>query len=332
MPYTRHPGFSASPVFFPVMAMCAACWILSYAYSIGYPVDAEISATPLWEVICHLSPGKEWTYLMGMAFTAAGAFLLQRMNYVLMLIRENSRLPFLVYVLAISTNPDFFPLKSTSLGVFCLIFALYQLFSSYRDPNAREKAYLSALFIGLGSLLWVHLLWFLPLFWIGMFQLRCLSLRTFLASLLGVGTIYWFLFGLCFWTGDYTQFIVSFSHLFEVRFLAADGIVLRDWIHLFYMAFLTILAFLNIWANRWDNSLRSREYLTFLIAMSVWSSYLYFMYEQVSEEFMMAACVPASLLIAHFFSMKKGKMMKILFYLTLIILFGNFFNCIWNFL
>jgi hypothetical protein len=69
-----------------------------------------------------------------------GAFLLHRANYVLVLIREKTMLPFLFYVLFISTNPDFFPLKSTSVGVFCLILAIYQLFTTYHDPGAREKA------------------------------------------------------------------------------------------------------------------------------------------------------------------------------------------------
>ena len=54
---------------------------------------------------------------------AGGAFLVHRVNYALMLIREKTLLPFLFYALLTSTNPDFFPLKSTSVGVFCLILA-----------------------------------------------------------------------------------------------------------------------------------------------------------------------------------------------------------------
>ena len=70
---------------------------------------------------------------------AGGAFLVHRVNYALMLIREKTLLPFLFYALLTSTNPDFFPLKSTSVGVFCLILALYQLFTSYHDPTLRIR-------------------------------------------------------------------------------------------------------------------------------------------------------------------------------------------------
>lgn len=91
---------------------------------------------------------------------AGGAFLVHRVNYALMLIREKTLLPFLFYALLTSTNPDFFPLKSTSVGVFCLILALYQLFTSYHDPDATDKAYNASLIISIGSLLWIHILWF----------------------------------------------------------------------------------------------------------------------------------------------------------------------------
>ena len=43
-----------------------------------------------------------------------GAFFVHRANYALMLIREKSYLPFLFYALFISTNPDFFPLKTST--------------------------------------------------------------------------------------------------------------------------------------------------------------------------------------------------------------------------
>ena len=46
---------------------------------------------------------------------------------------------------------DFLPLKSTSVGVFCLILAIYQLFTSYHDPGAKSKAYNASLLIGIGS-------------------------------------------------------------------------------------------------------------------------------------------------------------------------------------
>ena len=225
-----------------------------------------------------------------------------------------------------------FPLKSTSVGVFCLILAIYQLFTTYHDPGAREKAYSAALLIGIGSLLWVHLLWFLPLFWLGMYNFRSLTSRTFIASLLGVATVYWFLLGWCVWQRDFTLFNVPFSTLFKVRLLATDGIVLLDWISIMAIALLTVVASLNIVMHDTEDSLRSRQFLSFLIAMSVWAFSLYFLYEQASEEFLETACVPASILIAHFFTVTRGKIVFWSFFTTVAVLVATLFIRIWNFL
>ena len=83
-------------------------------------------------------PGKEFTYIIGMALMFGGAFLLHRANYVLVLIREKTMLPFLFYVLFISTNPDFFPFEIDFGRCFLPDSAIYQLFTTYHDPGARE--------------------------------------------------------------------------------------------------------------------------------------------------------------------------------------------------
>ena len=170
------------------------------------------------ECLCLVLPGKLFTYLIGFLLMAGGAFLVHRVNYALMLIREKTLLPFLFYALLTSTNPDFFPLKSTSVGVFCLILALYQLFTSYHDPDATDKAYNASLIISIGSLLWIHILWFLPLFWLGMYNFRTLNIRTFVASLFGILTVYWFVFGWCVWEWDFTAFTIPFTSLFKNPF------------------------------------------------------------------------------------------------------------------
>lgn len=330
--YTRKFSFSAPATFVPALAACIVCWVVGYLYSVGYPVYGEVSATPLWNEICRILPGKEFTYIIGMALMFGGAFLLHRANYVLVLIREKTMLPFLFYILFISTNPDFFPLKSTSVGVFCLILAIYQLFSSYHDPEAREKAYNAALLIGIGSLLWIHLLWFLPLIWLGMYNFRSLTPRTFMASVLGAATVYWFLLGWCAWQQDFTLLSLPFSTLFKIRLLDVGGVALPDWISILAVASLVVISSINIITHDFDDTLRSRQYLSFLIVMTGWAFCLYFLYAQVSEEFLETACVPASILIAHFFTVARSKIVFWLFYTTIILFIALLFIRLWIFL
>ena len=153
-----------------------------------------------------------------------------------------------------------------------------------------------------------------------------------MASLLGVATVYWFLLGWCVWQRDFTPFTIPFHTLFKMHLLATDGIVLVDWISIIAIAFLTIVASLNIVMHDTEDSLRSRQFLAFLIAMSVWAFSLYFLYEQVSEEFLETACVPASILIAHFFTVTRRRIVFWSFYATVVFLIATLFIRLWNFL
>lgn len=315
-----------------LLAVCLACWMASFFLSVGYPVYGETTDTPLWNFICAHLPGKVATYLIGLVLMIGGAFLLNKTNYELTLIPGSARLIFLLYILFISTNPDFFPFKSTSLGVFCLIGAMYQLFTSYHDPESREKAYSAALLMGIGSLLWIHLLWFLPLFWMGMYRFRSLTPRTFAASLLGVLTVYWLLFGWCVWQRDFSFLTGPIGILADIHPFMADGIVLRDWMGILLIIALTLAASARIILGDEGNSLRSRQSLSFLVLMFVWALGLYFLYEETPEEFIETACIPASLLISHLFSVSRGKFMFYLFIVSTLALVFIFCNRLWNFL
>lgn len=330
--HSRKYMLTGTTTFVSVIIACIACWVVSYLKSVGYPVYGEVTAPPLWNAICQALPGKAFTYLIGMLLMFGGAFLLHRANYILVLIREKTLLPFLFYVLFISTNPDFLPLKSTSLGVFCLILAIYQLFTSYHNPEATGKAYNAALLIGIGSLLWIHILWFIPLFWIGMYNFRTLNIRTFLASLLGAGTVYWFLLAWCLWFRDFTPFTIPFATLFKIRFFFSAEIGIAAWAGIGGILLLTTVSAVNIITHEYEDVLRTRQFLYFLITMTVWAFALYLLYAQASEEFLETACIPVSILIAHFFTVVRNKIAFWTFYATIALYIALLFLRIWNFL
>jgi hypothetical protein len=318
--------------YFFLLAVSLVFWITGYVFSVGYPVYGEASSTPLWNMVCGLLPDKAVTYLIGLLLTAGGAFLIHRANYVLVIIREKTFLPFLIYVLLVSSNPAFFPLKATTAGVFCLILAMYQLFISYHDEQATDKAFNTALFIGAGSLFWIHILWFFPLFWIGMYNFKTLNIRTFLASLIGLSVVYWFLLLWCFLRWDFTAFTVPFAALGNIDFLQITGIGLIDWVIIIYLVFLTIIASLYIITHEHDENIRTRQYLFFLIVFALLSFVLFFLYEQSSDEFFCIAYMPISILLTHFFTVKKGKKIYRGFYLSFVVYIVLSFIRLWNFL
>lgn len=328
--FTRRYNLTSPLLFTGVLVGCISCWIIGYIYSIGFPVYGEVNATPLWNTLCLILTNKTVAYLIGLTLTFGGAFLLHRANYALMLIREKTLLPFLLYSLFISTNPDFLPLKSTSLGVFCLILALYELFMSYHD-DTQDKAFNAAFMIGVGSLLWIHILWFLPLFWYGMYKFRSFSLKSFMASILGALVVYWLVLGWCIWTKDFTPFSVPFSALIKIQPLALQDVTIVEWAGIVYVILLTILSAINIITHEYEDNVRTRQFLSFLTVFAFWAFVLYFLYGQAtSEEFLEIACIPTSVLIAHFFTVVRNKTVFWLFHFTWIYCFSLLFIRIWN--
>ena len=313
-----------------LVAGCMACWFAGYEFSIGYPVYEDMGATPLWNAVCLALSRRELIYGFGFLLTLAGAFLVYRANYMLSFIHEKTLLPFWIYLLLECTNPDLFPIKASGVGVICLVLVIYQLFVSYHNPEARDRAFNVGWIVGLGSLLWVYLLCFLPLFWIGMYKFRSLSWRTFLATLIGVAAVYWLVLAWCVWAGDYGLLLVPLQLLSAVRFFSFESASWLYWLGIGYTILLTVVASMNIFSHEHDDNLRSRQYLSFLMLIGLWSLLLFFLYEP-SEEFLAVMWAPASVLIAHLFAVVKKRYMIWIYHLSVVFYYLIFAIRVWNF-
>ncbi len=327
----RAQGIAGKGTLAVVLAVCALCWGECFRLSVGYPIAEDAEAAPLWNAICRLLPDKAAAYAIGMLLMLGGAYLLHRASYALVLIREKTMLPFAFYVLLVSTNPSFLPLKATSVGAFCLTLAFYELLSAYHDPEARSNAFNVGLLLGVGSLLWMHILLFLPVFWIGMYIFLSLNVRTVAATLVGVATVYWLLLGWCFATGDYAQFDYALSG-FRFSLLTASDVSSATWIEISVAAMLTLIAIANIFIHEYDNSRRTRHYLSFTTTLAIWSFSLYFVFDHEAEEFLLAACGPVAVLTAHFFTTVRGWIITCLFWAIVVLYVALLFLRLWSFL
>lgn len=321
-----------SPLFLTGIAVvCFTSWLVGYLFSIGFPIYEGVSEAPLWNKFCQILTIKEVAYLIGFLLTLGGAFLLQKSNYELGLIREKTLLPLFLNLFLISTNPKFFPLNPASFGVFFMIVAMNFLFMGYHDRNARSLVYNLSLIISLGSLLWIHILWFIPLFWYGLYRFRMLTVRSFLASVVGVVTIYWFLLGWCVWTRDFSPFAV-FPSLIKIQLLTPDYTNWVNWIGILWIIILTLIAIVNIISHDFDDIQRTRQYLYHLILFAFWSFALALLFAQSADEFLQVACIPSSLLMAHFFTLVRHKFVRGLFYFTIVLFVTLLSLRLWNFL
>lgn len=318
-------------LFAGIAFVCFGAWLIGYLFSIGFPVYGEVSAAPLWNAFCQILTIKEVVYLLGFLLMVGGASLLQKLNYELGIIRNKSLLPLFLNMLLISTNLNFFPLTPATFGVFFMIIAINRLFMSYHQPEDKSAAFNASFVIALGSLLWIHILWFIPLFWHGMYRFRTLTIRTFLASLLGMITVYWFQLGWCVWTKDFTPFEI-FPSLFKIQFLSLEYTDWINWLEIFGVAFITLIAIMNIISHDSDDNQRTRQYLYHLILFCFWSFGLAILFQSSADKFLQVACIPCSLVLAHFFTLVQNRAARWLFYFTLLFLVTLLIIRLWSFL
>ena len=120
-------------------------------------------------------------------------YLMLQLNNVHALIRIYSRMVTCSLVAMNCAGCFLFPTLSGAVVQMLMTGALLIILLAYQDTKATEIIYYAFLLIGMTSAAVVHVLYLVPVLWILMiFYLQCLSLRTWLASLLGLLTPYWF--------------------------------------------------------------------------------------------------------------------------------------------
>ena len=154
---------------------------------------------------------------------ALAVFLMVELNNINALIRIYSRMVSCAF-LAMSCMLCFlFPSTPGAITAPLVIGSMVSLFAGYQDKQAEKPSYYAFLLIGLASLTFVHILFFVPLIWLLMaFLLQCLSWRTWVASILGLLTPYWF--GCCWWAWQ-QDFTFVFNHFMALGDFARPGIV-----------------------------------------------------------------------------------------------------------
>jgi hypothetical protein len=93
-------------------------------------------------------------------------FLMMQMNSQNLLTRIYSRTVSVSYMALICTPVFLFHSVNGALLQICIISALLVLFSCYQDNESPGRIFYTFLLIGIGGLINLHMLLFIPLFWI----------------------------------------------------------------------------------------------------------------------------------------------------------------------
>jgi hypothetical protein len=141
------------------------------------------------DIFRHLS-NKYLSSTMGILLTASFCIAAATILIVLLINQHEiseklNFFPVFLYVIWAGLNLQTYELpKALLINVF-LLFALYKLLNTYRNENALSDLFLSAFCIGITLFLSAACFIYFPLFFIGLFILKPMTVREFFVSLMG---------------------------------------------------------------------------------------------------------------------------------------------------
>ncbi len=181
------------------------------------------------------------------------------------IIRTKTFLPLFIFLIIITTwsntHQSYYPHLTLSL----MILAIHNLFKAYKNRDESSRTFIGTIFLSVSSLINPTLIIFFPFVLLGLNILKCFSLKTFLASIMGylapwiiyVSILYYF-------------FPAKINLLFEsalgVRFIFS-GIDLAEIIYNSINLILLIVGILGLVRGLNKDSIQTRNYIYFLLLM-----------------------------------------------------------------
>ena len=166
-------------------------------------IIAVASAWMTWRALPSLTPSEwhgfmpELSWGVNFAVLSATAWAMIAINRQFNILRTLSVF-FAAYFLFITCSTPFMSCFAGTSSVLaaCMIFCMWILFTLYNEPHSNRRIFLIFAILSVGTLYDWKFLFFIPLFVIGLAQMRILRTKKIIAALIGIFTPPWIVFGL----------------------------------------------------------------------------------------------------------------------------------------
>lgn len=256
--------------------------------------------------------------------------LVMRINSKNLLIRIFSRSVSVAFIFLSCTAVSLFPSWRGGVVQLCFIAVLMILYDSYQDNTAVDKAYYAFLLLGVATMLDAHVFLYLPLVWFLMIVIvYALSWRTFLASLLGLVTPYWFMIGWTMWRREenFETLRSLFTRQDILQFPFDIGAVpVSTQFVIGFTTLMMVIGSLHFIHNSFHDKIRVRQLYYSFIIIGIFSLVLLVLQPQNELAFRMLI-VAASPLIGHYWALTNSRLSNVIVCtLAVVILLLTAFN------
>lgn len=244
------------------------------------------------------------------------AYLMVELNNSNALIRIYSRTVSCSFIVLVCAGCFLFSSLGGAIVQLCMVAGCIAAFHCYQNKLSMGWTYYAFLCVGLASVVFVQILFYVPLLWAMMFfRLTSLSWRTFFASIVGLLTPYWFAIPILFYQGSIDLLWQHFTALadFQIPFVYHQVTVNELLLFVFVVA-LGITGTIHYWRQKSADSIRIRLLFGCFIQMWMLTTVFIVLQPQHYDMLIRILIINVSPLIAHFLSLTYTRITNIAFY------------------
>ena len=279
-----------------------------------------------------LLPGWAERIVSFLVYAVIGYFLIE-LNNQFGIIRMRASMQTAIYFLLVTACPEMHLLYAGDIAALAFLISIYFLFKSYQQSRAAGYLFYSFLFIGAGSILFPQLTVLSVLWLFEAYRFQALTPRSFCGALLGWMLPYWMLFGHAFFYNEmelfYRPFIelTTFGDVFNLQILQTWELAVLG-----YLLVLFIVSAVHCIAAGFEDKIRTRAYLQFLIDLTIFLFLLIAIQPNYCSDLLPLLMISCSILIGHFFVLTNSKSSNVFFIVSLVSLILLFAFNIWTLL
>lgn len=317
-----------------VILICTLCWVSTYFLFpdlMAAPTQENLSS--FWQSARDfLLPGWAERIVSFLVYAVIGYFLIE-LNNQFGIIRMRASMQTAIYFLLVTACPEMHLLYAGDIAALAFLISIYFLFKSYQQSRAAGYLFYSFLFIGAGSILFPQLTVLSVLWLFEAYRFQALTPRSFCGALLGWMLPYWMLFGHAFFYNEmelfYRPFIelTTFGDVFNLQILQTWELAVLG-----YLLVLFIVSAVHCIAAGFEDKIRTRAYLQFLIDLTIFLFLLIAIQPNYCSDLLPLLMISCSILIGHFFVLTNSKSSNVFFIVSLVSLILLFAFNIWTLL
>ena len=292
-------------------------WIQSFVHPHAFPFYPGEDSMILYQPLSYLLEGNLLlNNIVALIFIILLAFLILKLNLQYTFIRIRSVLPAIVFILITSGMRDLHAMHPVYPATLFLLLTIDRIFDAYENETIHSNAFDAGIYLSIGSLFYMNLVFFFPLLWFGFIILKQkVNWREYFLTAIGF---------VLPWLAALAYYLIAgkqeeLTHTIQLNF-TSHPLFLREnlpiLIYVGYLVLLTLLGSYFLLSQYADKRISSRKYFKVFFWIFLISVIIIAANRAVSQEIILLLALPLTYLISNYFiSMKHQGWGEVFIYL-----------------